>query len=183
MSVTFVEGFLEFTFDDEWSVQKWDEHKAFREGIMRMQRCEATDFCGLRRRSLFFVEVKDFRGYRIENRRRLLDEGDGGLSGEVARKVRDTIAGLVGARRMRPAEEATWAPLVDALVDSGEDVQIVLWLEEDIPRQPADVFAFMDQLKRKLRWLTTKVLVCSTRDPRSFPPGVEARNLPRPPRL
>jgi len=54
---------------------------------------KAVDFVGVRGGSLFFFEVKDFRGYRIENTRRQREE----LPLEIGLKVRDSLAGVAGA--------------------------------------------------------------------------------------
>ena len=63
---------------------------------------KGTDFVGLHPDyGLLLLEVKDFRGHRIENRQRLRS---GELAIEVACKARDTIAALVGAARHEKPE-------------------------------------------------------------------------------
>ena len=177
MSTVLVEENLEFTFDATWSVLKWDGHDAYVNGVQCVEPCKAADFCGLRERRLYFIEVKDFRGHRIENKRRLQGASTEGLAHEVAQKVRDTVAGVVGARRIRQSEAETWEPLGRALGDMKFAVHVVLWFEEDFPRSPVETQVLQDNIKKKLRWLTTHVIVCCARDARSVPPGVSVRNL------
>ena len=93
MTRTIKEGFLRFHFDESWIVIKYDDHKDYRERIGRLPDIKAVDFAAIHDVVfLFFIEVKDFRGYRIQNRHRILD---GELAVEVAQKVRDSVAGIV----------------------------------------------------------------------------------------
>lgn len=178
MSTVLVEGNIEFSFDESWSVLKWDGHEAYVNGVQCVEPCKAADFCGIREKVLFLIEVKDFRGHRIENKKRLTGASIEGLPHEVAVKVRDTVAGIVGARRSRQTEQEIWEPLGRALGDMKFAVRVVLWLEEDFPRRPIETQVLQDNIKSKLRWLTTHVQVCCMADARSLPPGVGARNLP-----
>jgi hypothetical protein len=57
---------LRFTFDKDWKVLKWDNHPAYLGGLQRFRETKAVDFFGLHIGAPWFVEVKDFRGYRIE---------------------------------------------------------------------------------------------------------------------
>jgi hypothetical protein len=189
VSQVFTERKLEFTFDDTWTVQKWDDEPAYRKGIGTLQRTLAADFCGMRNGMLFLFEVKDFRGYRIQNEARLtqLDVPDVApgdmpkkgeivaLMAEIAWKVRDTIAGIVGARRCR-SDEAHWQPMLHALGDPDAGLHVVLWLEEDLPRNSVQTSILQANLRNKLAWLTTKVLVSSLTDRQSIP-GVQVRSL------
>ena len=80
------------------------------------------DFVGLldgAHGDLYWIEVKDFRGYRIQNKRRL---SEGELAIEVAQKVRDSIAGIIGAYRTSGSWE-TWEPFVRSLRSRDNRVQ------------------------------------------------------------
>lgn len=178
MSRVLVAEKLEFEFDDSWSVLEWDKHDAYQRGIRRMDECSAADFCGIRERRLYLIEVTDYRGAAIEKRQRVRDGSTEGLAHEVACKVRDTVAGLVGARRIRHTEEHIWRPIVDALASMDCSVQVLLWFEEDFPGDPVALQTLQDNIKKKLRWLTTHVLVSCRRNVRSIPPGVTVRSLP-----
>ena len=153
-----------FTFDDGlWFVVKYDEHRDYRDKIARLDGTKAVDFVGLQDGEdgvLYWIEVKDFRGYRIQNKRRL--SGDE-LAQEVSEKVRDSLAGVVGAYGSS-AESDLWRPFVRALWRRRSPIRVLLWLEEDsMPRPPgrghnaADVL--LEQIKQKLRWLTARVFV------------------------
>jgi hypothetical protein len=59
---------LRFVFDKDWKVLKWDDHPAFRGGLQKFQETKGVDFFGLYIGAPWFIEVKDFRGYRIEKK-------------------------------------------------------------------------------------------------------------------
>jgi hypothetical protein len=161
----FIEGNLRFEFDERWTVQKYDGHRDYREKIERLEGTKAVDFVGLLDGNiLYWIEVKDFRGHRIENRPRL---AGGDLMIEVAQKVRDSIAGVVGAYR-NSSEPVLWRPLAQALVSPRKRLKVLLWLEEDAPPRPrgreqnrAQVLGRL--LKVRMAWLTGRVFVCGQR--------------------
>ena len=189
---TYAEGALLFDFGGGWIVEKYDDHHGYRQGIERLKDraqldvggrvhalelgTKAVDFVGLWANEVHFIEVKDFRGHRIENKQRIRD---GDLAVEVAVKVRDTIAGIVGARQ-RPGG-GTWRPYVDALARGGRP-RVCLWLEEDTmgPRaieRGHPGIALQRDLQERLAWLAPRVLVrsCAHEAPMS---GLVVRSLP-----
>ncbi len=177
MAREFDEGHLRFSFDDSWHVEKWDDHRDYREGLCRLEGSKAVDMVGVPGSGdAYLIEIKDFRGYRIENRSRF----GGELEREVAKKVRDTVAGILASYR-RSGEHHLWEPLVQAFADRNRRIRIVLWVEDDVARnewrwrQCASVIT--KQLKRELSWLTTSVLVCNLQVPNQ-PPGLTVANLP-----
>jgi hypothetical protein len=181
-----VEGRLVFEFGPRWQVEKYDEHPIFLNGIRGLQRrtlcsekdchgevyCQvcgkeaaagtkAVDILGHHEDQLYFIEIKDFRGYRIENKRRLRD---GDLAFEVALKVRDTLAGLAGTLDAggAPRWHAWAAPVFK------RRPKVVLWLEEEAGSDPFGVerqraSTLEDTLKKPLRWLNPHVSVKSLR--------------------
>jgi hypothetical protein len=159
----FAEGRLEFSFPAPWNVRKWDGEPAYQQGIKKLQESKAMDFVAEQSAGLLLIEVKDFRGHRIENKARLKDRD---LAVEVAQKVRDTLAGILGANRVHTYGD-DWRPFVDAAVTLKKPVSIVLWLEQD--HSPRSAPGAKDQarntleqhLKGQLRWLTTHVFVVS----------------------
>lgn len=163
MSGSFDEGRLRFDFGDSWTVEKYDDHRDYRKKIGKLDGTRAIDFVGvLDERELFLIEVKDLRGFRIENKGRV---EQGLLALEVAFKVRDTLSGLVAAHR-RSSEPETWEPYVRTLSQPQRRLSVVLWLEEDRPagkvrsqREAAARGTLTQILKKRLRWLTTKVAV------------------------
>ena len=147
------------------------------EGTTEAQREAILDFVGRFARSLFLIEVKDFRGHRIENKKRFMH---GELAVEVAQKVRDTLAGIVGVSGEGRTDCATWKPFLDAAV--GRPVRVVLWLEQDAP--PGKAKGIVDQvnntlkqhLEQNLRWLNAHVLVASLADKASLQ-ELQVKNL------
>jgi hypothetical protein len=97
---------LRFEFDDQWTaVEKWDDAAAFKDGIRKLNGevwnndrktfesvgAKAVDIVGVLGRDLYVIEVKDFRGHPETTKQQVQ-----GRSLEIACKVRDTVAGLVG---------------------------------------------------------------------------------------
>lgn len=156
MSFVHDEGKLRFSFDGHWRVMKWDSHGAYIDGLQKFQTTKAVDFFGLYIGAPWFIEVKDFRSHRIENKERLTS---GELAREVACKVRDTVAGMVWAYDRAPLDQSDLKISLRSLINRGEKVPVVLWLEEDRPPQPALASALAEAIKRELIWLNPKVLV------------------------
>jgi hypothetical protein len=162
--LSFDEQKQKFTFDDgRWWVVKYDKHRDYRERIAKLDGTKAVDFVGLQDGEdgvLYWIEVKDFRGYRIQNKDRL---SGAGLAQEVAEKVRDSLAGVVAAYRTS-AEPEEWKPFVRALSRKASSVHVLLWLEEDAIRRPPgrrgnDAQVLSQKIKQKLRWLAARVFV------------------------
>jgi len=160
---SFVEQNQRFTFDDgQWSVVEYDEHRDYHQRIAKLSGTKAVDFVGLQDGEdgvLYWIEVKDFRGYRIQNKRRL--SGDE-LAQEVSEKVRDSLAGVVGAYQTS-TEWEVWKPFVRALWRK-TSIRVLLWLEEDSvpgPRGRRDNAAqvLSKKIKQNLKWLTARVFV------------------------
>jgi hypothetical protein len=181
MSQVFDEDHLRFEFDEAWTVVKYDEPGGYyREKVKALEGTKAVDFVALyvASRHLFWIEVKDFRGYRIQNKSR---QTDGELAREVAQKVRDSIAGVVGAFQLSSSPE-TWQPFVNCMRRREPSMKVLLWLEDDQPppgkpprRETTRVQAQM--LERQLRWLTTKVSISSLNNG-AQPLGLKVTNLP-----
>jgi hypothetical protein len=178
----FDEQHQRFTFDDQkWTVVKYDEHRDYRQKIANLHETKAVDFVGLHNGpdgALCWIEVKDFRGYRIQNKRRL---SDGELAAEVGQKVRDSVAGIVGAYRTSGQWE-TWRPFVRAIWRRENAIRVLLWLEEDnLPGPPGrrrNAAQVQTQLLReRLAWLTTRVFVVS-RTLGGCPEGLVVTDLP-----
>lgn len=158
MSVEHDEGDLRFVFDDGWKVLKWDAHPAYLGGLQQREGTKAVDFVGLYVGEPWFLEVKDFRGHRIENKSRLTS---GELVREVACKVRDTLASMIWACRRAPLDNDELAAFVRPLVTGGKKVPVVLWLEEDRPAAPPEASALGQAIKKELVWLNPHVIVAS----------------------
>lgn len=177
---TWDEGSIRFEFGSTWSIVKLDEDVGYRSGIEKVDQTKAVDFAGVNNKDdLFLIEVKDFRGYRIENKQRL---ANGELAVEIAQKVRDSIACIIGCNRMYDTPD-TWSKMAKLLANKTRDIRIVIWLEHDLPSNPklrtkANAAIATDVFKKKLFWLTTKVLVADSNG--NILPDVNISNLPKP---
>ncbi|WP_069470306.1 hypothetical protein [Candidatus Marithrix sp. Canyon 246] len=173
------EGDLLFEFGDKWRVLKLDEHPDYRNKISKINKTKAVDFLAIfNNQTLYFIEVKDFRRSFIENKDRLLK---GKLAIELAQKVRDSIACIIGSYRTSNTPE-NWDLYAKLLCHQKKQIKVVLWLELDLPNNPSMTQKFMasintNKFKKKLTWLTYKVLVCNTK--KQALPDVKVRNLPR----
>ena len=160
---------LRFEFDDSWSVAKWDDSRWYLEGISKLtgqlddrpEGTKAVDAIGLRDEIPYLFEVKDFRGFAIENKKRQLHE----LPLEVGLKTRDTVAGLFGWVALGKQDDL---PLrwVQAVRDQHQLVRVITLVAEDSlrPGEPVHKREARDlerasRLKQRLAWLTPRVLV------------------------
>lgn len=176
MSTVHVENGLRFAFDDDWQVLKWDEHRAYLDGLQKIPGTTAVDFFGLYIGAPWFIEVKDFRGYRIENKNRL---SSGDLAKEVACKVRDTLAAMAWACARTPIDPGELARFLRALVNRAEKVPVVLWLEEDRLAAPVSASVLAEAIKLELAWLNAKVIVANRKLVRERPiHGLAVTSLP-----
>jgi hypothetical protein len=158
MSFVCEEGKLRFTFDDGWKILKWDDHGAYHGGLRRFSETKAVDFFGLYNGAPWFIEVKDFRQHRIENKDRL---STGDLAKEVACKVRDTLAGMSWACKREPLDQRELSEFLKPLLNRSEKVPVVLWIEEDRPPPAAIASALGEAIRQELVWLNPKVRVTS----------------------
>lgn len=162
------ESRLRFRFDDSWALMhQWDKTLAFIAGLGKLSSTSAVDFIGMHGSDPYFIEVKNFRGYRIDNKERLTS---GELVAEIADKVRDTIAGLVWAMQ-REHRSTELESLLRYLFSVKSKCKVVLWLEEDLQPRPADRSALAEAIKARLGWLKPHVLMLTRQDPPL--PGLE----------
>lgn len=157
MSVTHDESRLRFVFDNDWTVVKWDDHEAHRQGLCKMEGTKAVDFLGLWMGEPCFIEVKNFCDYRIDNKRRLRS---GALATEIAAKVRNTLASLIWACDRAGLDQTGLRDFVRPLVNRSTKVPIVLWLEEDRPSAMANS-ALAERIKHEISWINPRVIVTS----------------------
>jgi hypothetical protein len=149
-----IEGRLKFAFDPKrWIAVKWDEDQAFVAGIGKVKTARAIDLLALLNRStLYLIEVKDPRGYRIQYKKTLSSDE---IIDIVATKVRDTIAGLPWARDR--VESDHLRPFLRALfIERPVRVVVVLWLEGADPLQALSI---KGPLEKRLSWLKPTIHV------------------------
>jgi len=182
--VTLREGDLDFRFDVSWQVcSQWDKEAVYSDLKGQASGSKGVDFVALRAGALYLIEVKDYRTSEQQRstREKLADAGDP-LADVVAAKVRDTVAGLVGAARME--RDPAWRACVEPLV--GREVYVVLWIEHAAVAASTSVQAkrakvgvaatLFTSLKKRCRWLDARALVCSRSDDGPVP-GLEVHSV------
>jgi len=142
-------------------MHKWDELAAYRDGVHKLQSTSAVDFIGVHGSDPYFIEVKNFCDYRIDNKQRLTS---GELAAEVADDVRDTIAGLVWVME-RGSSTPELAKLLRQIFAVRSKCKVVLWLEEDRQPNPVDRSTLAGLIKRRMDWLGPHVTVRSRTEP------------------
>ncbi|HVK68188.1 MAG TPA: hypothetical protein VM694_27205, partial [Polyangium sp.] len=116
---------IRFLFGESWTVvEKWDDSRLYREGIHELDGTKAVDIVGVRNGDLYLIEVKDFRGHAIETKRRQPSE----LPLAIGCKVRDTLAGLIGASRQ--SGEPWVETCAKLLLDGKRRIYVIAWFED-----------------------------------------------------
>lgn len=146
---------------------KYDDWPAYREGIHKLQQTKGLDLIGWFGESVLLGEIKNFRGHRIENKKKLQH---GTLFEETALKLRDTLAGLVAISRSGTdhAEVAKRMNKDLLLGNRQRRVVVFLYVDED-DSNPRDEYrsnrrkqrlnVYMNALKRATSWFPAKKLV------------------------
>ena len=177
MPVELDEENIRFTFSDEWRVCSFEKHPDAVKHVGKVSHRKVVDFVGLFDGRLYLIEVKDFRGARVENRLRLRA---GELAEEVVQKAFDTLAGLVLAHR-RNKDEPLWADALAALQPGGRTPVVALWLEDDqawraTPSDRAGSHVLMSRLKKRCMTLDSRAALGHAAG--HTLPSVTATNLP-----
>jgi hypothetical protein len=168
---------IRFEFGESWTVaEKWDDTSAFLRGVCRLNGelvdeatgdvvptgSKAVDIVGVREGDLYLIEVKDYRGYPIETKRRQAHD----LPLAIGCKVRDTVAGLIGAGRS--GAEPWLETCARLLHDRRRRLYVIAWIADPElrPAEPVKKRAIWqkqrsDVLKQRLSWLTPYVTVAS----------------------
>lgn len=161
-----VEGKIEFNFDDNtWrNVIQYDESTDFKK-IEKLNGTKAVDITGLCNTDMVFVEIKDYRGVRIA-KKEILETGE--IENIVANKVKDTVAGIVGAARNSTHHKQLFSEYLSSIINTKNQVKIVLWMEEDWGDMTNETYrkrlearknAHIKSLNKKLNWLTNRIFV------------------------
>jgi hypothetical protein len=182
---TFTESNLTFTFEEtHWEILKFDEHPKYIEISNALAGTKAIDFLGFYNNTAFVMfEVKGFRGYGSQksvNDR--LAEGMEVLSTEIAQKVKDTAAAIVGISRNIRADNTLWQKAVKQIIEN-KSVIIVAWIEEDLnnialkARKKNEMSVRAEKLKNKLKWLTTNVSVDNIKEQHAIWEGFTVKHV------
>lgn len=178
MPTTIPEENIEFVFGDNWIVKKYDNDPDTRPFVGVVENRKATDFVGLHAARAFLIEVKDYRGFRIQNKLKTSGE----LHTAIAQKVHDTLSGLILTHRRQPATQL-WRDALKACRLADGDVRVVVWLEDDAlfdttrPNGKAAAAIFVTALKNRLRWFPGRVFVVNRDFNSGALPDVTARDL------
>lgn len=163
---TFTESNLTFSFEEEnWEVLKYDAEPKYTEIKNRLDGTKAIDFLGFHKNTLVMFEVKGFRGYGSQKsvNDRLAD-GMEILTTEVAQKVKDTVAVIVGISRNIAPGNTIWEKAAKQILHN-KNLMIVAWIEEDLStlvqrqRKKTEMSIRTEKLKNKLSWLTTNISI------------------------
>lgn len=165
-------GKLRLTFDPSWQAIAWDDHPEYREKVLgALQRTAAVDVVARTGSHMtLYVEAKDFRGHALEH---IDDFKEGETSGWVARKVRDTLAGVLGTYTRTKTKGELWRDLALAPAETSNCV-VLFWAEVSPgwlakPLNKALLNEVRDQLERQVKWLTQKVIIVNSAEHEGTP--------------
>ncbi len=130
-----------------------------------MQGVKAIDFLAFNSNCLHLFEIKNFRGYGHihANQQRVANYMED-LTTEIAQKVKDTVALLVGFGRNDNSTHRLWCLSLKHLTGF-KHVIITAWIEEDhsssvhAKRKKSELNIKLEKLKKKLFWLTPIVTI------------------------
>ena len=167
----FTESHLTFSFDEEnWDVLKYDDNPKYLKISNSLEGTKAIDFLGFYNNTLVMFEVKGFRGYgshKSVNDR--LAEGMEVLTTEVAQKVKDTVAAIIGISRNIQVRDTFWEKAGRQILQN-KNLMIIAWIEEDLSsktlrdRKKLDMSVRTEKLKKKLSWLTTHISIDNVKE-------------------
>lgn len=177
----FNESGLLFKFSDQWEVYQLDKEADYREKICKkVPETKSIDFIGFNenQKILLFVEVKSFRGHgNRTNRQRLTGENDD-ITVEVAQKVRDSLATIIGGARHSTNQPDKWKKYIDHLTNE-KDLKVIAWVELDVStqnlleRSKINISTRRNELRKRLTWLTSDVQVLNTQNYNNELEGME----------
>jgi len=160
----FNESGLQFKFEEAyWQIIKFDTDVNYKKIANDLSTTKAIDFLGIYRNEfLVMFEIKSFRHYGPQSR---LNNGAEELTIEIAQKVRDSVAAIVGAHRNTTHNHLFWTTACTLLTNSKKEIFVIAWVEED----GADMNEMkwgkqrsslkISKLKQKLKWLTARIMV------------------------
>lgn len=174
----FQESGINFCFQPNWTVLKYDEHLAHKKVERFIKPTKAVDFLGIHNDRLYFVEVKNYRNHTNDESTREVLRGKGKeLMSRIAIKVRDTIATSTGSARFSTNDEKFFTQVNQLLLDSSKKLTIIACIELDVSNdkeRKARMGIWMDTLKQKLSWLhSAKISVNSVDNITDIMPDID----------
>lgn len=153
----FQESGINFCFQPNWTVLKYDEHLAHKKVEKLIKPTKAVDFLGIHNDRLYLVEVKNYRDHTDDESTKEVLKGKGDeLMRRIAIKVRDTIATSTGSARFSTNDEEFFTQVNQLLLDSSKKLTIIACIELDVSNdkeRKAKMGIWMQTLKQKLSWL------------------------------
>lgn len=168
----FIESDLKFVFDEQqWDfITQFDIEKDYTKVKNSLSETKAIDFLGIQSNRLYLFEIKGFRGYGDQEsvQKRLAKDAED-LTTEIAQKVRDTLACLLGGARNSTNQSDNWQKCCEIIAKNNHKLIVVAWIEEDIKnkiiekRKKVKNSIRQDKLKQKLSWLTKHIFIVNTK--------------------
>lgn len=163
-----VESGLKFEFATP--AIKYDDCEYYKELKKSIKSCKAVDFLVLTNKDrLVLMEVKNFVGHEgdTSNRERLSPKGDDPLHMEIACKVKDTLAGLIGAStcpdRRNAKELETFYKKLQRI---SSRIIVIAFIEGKLSNYKGHGTGEKGleiKVKKALQWLNCEVVVMNTK--------------------
>lgn len=183
----FKESGIRFVFDDnQWNVLQLDKETDYKKIADTLPETKAIDFLGIHNHNaIYLFEVKSFRGHGSEEsvRARLKNAADD-LTTEIGQKVRDSLACLLAGARNSTNKDEVWKTYCRKIMSGEVEVGVIAWIEEDVStsvltaRAKLKMSVRRDNLRKKLRWLSTKVEILNARNYNNSVTGLTVSLLP-----
>ena len=167
----FKESRLKFLFNERhWdSVIQFDEHIDYKNIKTKLTGTKGIDIPGIFQNSVYFIEINNFRDYRIKNKDKLNNIGEE-LMIETAQKVRDSLACIISAKRNSTNDKELWNNYLSKIIDNRKGIKVILCLETDNifsktnsiiqnnirNRNFVNLAEYKSKLHSKLKWFIAK---------------------------
>lgn len=175
----FQESGINFRFNPDWTVFKYDENTAHKKVEKCLKPTKAVDFLGIHDNRLYFVEVKNYRKHTNDGSTRevLRDSGEE-LMRRIAIKVRDTIATSTSSARFSTNDRDFFTQVNQLLLNDEKKVTVIACVEFDASNEmerKVKMSIWQNKLKQKLSWLhASKISVNSADNITNIMPDLSA---------
>jgi hypothetical protein len=183
MPTILTENNLQFTFDNDWVVIKFDGTPES-DCLKAIPDTKITDIIGVyMANKLVLVEIKDPRGHEVAYLAQLQDPAkaqESPVARAVSGKFRDGLSGIVLSAR-HGAPSLNWTPFLAAVGNTGVQIVCVVWLEEQaaaqLPQWKAHCDFFFKKLKQYMAKLPVQVMRVSLVDYQNYLTGLTAQDM------
>ena len=167
MNNSFEESRLMFQFAEHIDVISFDDTPFYNYRYKQLRRSKGVDFIAYDtlKKTLYFIEVKNFYGFEKSFKKRMRIDHDHSLALENPLKVRDTVAGLAGAAKVNESDEIS--KFFSLFADKDVTIKVILFLEGRFSHKTKLFKALIGRMKKNMKWLTTKVMVENAQTSRS----------------